>query len=248
MPTTVQITTLEGYSGGWQLENLPDQCPICHAHMSPRVFNGVTNDGSNPNWTEVIMQCTRHECQRLFIAHYLPTATGRARFRFATPVTPSKPLVPDSIATMSPSFCDIYSQALAAEQDFPQLTGMGLRRALEFLIKDYVRNDLPRFLSTTDSTFAALDAQAQSERLAAETAKVLKANISAVINTYIDNAQVRFAASRAIWLGNDETHYVRLWDSHDIQDLKTLIRLTINFLDSVLLTRQYEVDMAHPRK
>src|SRR5687767_10504650 len=98
MPTT-NIRTLDGYSGGWNLESIPDECPICHAHMSPNVLMGVTNDGSNPKWAQVAMQCTRRECQSMFVALYAPgTSTGHARFVRAVPVTPRKPTVPDSVA------------------------------------------------------------------------------------------------------------------------------------------------------
>jgi len=50
-------------------------------------------------------------------------------------------------------------------------------------------------------------------------------------------------AKRATWLGNDETHYLRKWESKDINDLKTLLQLTINSIENQLLAKAYESDM-----
>lgn len=49
---------------------------------------------------------------------------------------------------------------------------------------------------------------------------------------------------RAVWLGNDETHYVRKWEEKDVNDLKLLVRLTVNWIDNVLLTKKYIADMS----
>jgi hypothetical protein len=63
------------------------------------------------------------------------------------------------------------------------------------------------------------------------------------IANYVSDANIKACASRATWLGNDETHYVRKWADRDISDLKTLIRLTVNWIDNVILTQQYMKDM-----
>lgn len=42
-----------------------------------------------------------------------------------------------------------------------------------------------------------------------------------------------------MWLGNDETHYVRKWEASDISDLKMLIDLTAHWMTSELLTERY---------
>lgn len=50
-------------------------------------------------------------------------------------------------------------------------------------------------------------------------------------------------AKRAAWLGNDETHYVRKWETKDVKDLKNLIEISIHWIDMELLTEQYQNDM-----
>ena len=54
------------------------------------------------------------------------------------PKEPVKQEFDDNIGNISPSFCEIYNQAYTAEQtDLNEIAGMGYRKALEFLIKDY---------------------------------------------------------------------------------------------------------------
>ena len=69
------------------------------------------------------------------------------------------------------------------------------------------------------------------------------AYLSTCIAKYVDSPQVRLCAQRAAWLGNDETHYVRKWIDKDINNLKELITLTINWIHSSILTKKYVSDM-----
>ena len=61
----------------------------------------------------------------------------------------------------------------------------------------------------------------------------------ACINDYVTDTNIKECARRATWLGNDETHYERRWNEHDIEDLKVLIDLTKNWIDNELLTEHY---------
>ncbi len=58
---------------------------------------------------------------------------------------------------------------------------------------------------------------------------------------------MKVCASRAAWLGNDETHYERRWEQHDIKDLRLLIRLSVNWIENVILTMEYEEGMPEGR-
>jgi hypothetical protein len=55
-------------------------------------------------------------------------------------------------------------------------------------------------------------------------------------------------AQRAVWLGNDETHYERRWEDKDIDDLKRLITLTVNWIHNDLLTEAVIADMPAGKK
>jgi hypothetical protein len=115
----------------------------------------------------------------------------------------------------------ILNQALAAEAaGLDEVAGIGLRKALEFLIKDYCVYKAPTNEDAIKKKFLG---------------KLIKED---VIDQNIKNC-----AERAVWLGNDETHYVRTWTSHDIKDLKTLITLTTNWIANELLTEKYMKSM-----
>jgi len=205
----------------------PDTCPICHHGVNPRqlgsVFNGTGHMDAEAR-LEIGFQCTRKACGRMFIGTYLPRSAGAQHFFALSSTAPKRAEqeeFPETIKEISPTFVCIYNQAIAAEaQGYDQLTGIGLRKALEFLVKDFACKEYPD----------------QSE-------EIKQKRLAKCIKDHIDDANVRRCAERAAWLGNDETHYIRKWQDKDINDLKTLLRLTVNWLDSVTLTRQYIEEM-----
>jgi hypothetical protein len=110
---------------------------------------------------------------------------------------------------------------LAAEAfGLDQIVGIGLRKALEFLIKDF--------------------AIKQNPESGLEIKRMFLAN---VIKTYVEDQNLKLVAERAVWLGNDETHYERVWDEKDLNDLKRLIHLSVNWIDNVLTTQAYVEEM-----
>jgi hypothetical protein len=65
----------------------------------------------------------------------------------------------------------------------------------------------------------------------------------AVVDEYIADKRIQAAAKRALWLGNDETHYLKKWESHDIEDLIVLIKLTTDWIDIEQLSKKYVREM-----
>jgi hypothetical protein len=123
---------------------------------------------------------------------------------------------PDIIKNISENFIETYRQASVAEQnDLDQICGPGYRKALEFLIKDYI---IYKDISLKES--------------------VEKLLLGKCIDAYITNDKIKDIAKRAAWLGNDETHYIRKWIHKDINDLKMLIDLTIHWIEMENLTEQ----------
>lgn len=137
------------------------------------------------------------------------------------PRTPQKSTFSEEIKSVSPAFIEIFDQALAAEAaNLDQIAGIGFRKALEFLIKDFVIH-----------------------RNGGEAESVKSKLLGKVIKDYIEDPQLKTTAQRATWLGNDETHYVRKWEDRDIDDLKLLIRLSVNWIENILLTERYMKEM-----
>lgn len=210
----------------------PDVCPICHHALRPIHVTG--SFAGRPidigTFLEMVFKCPRHECSRLFIARYrcrsFPADIRRGpkptfEFQHALPFTLKPPDLPEEIKKLSPNFMEIYGQAAAAEQyGLNQIAGVGYRKALEFLVKDYCISRQPDKAEEIKSAF-----------------------LGTCIKTYVDDANTKLCAERAAWLGNDETHYVRRWEDKDIGDLKTLIKLTMAWIQNNLLTAKYFSDM-----
>jgi hypothetical protein len=47
----------------------------------------------------------------------------------------------------------------------------------------------------------------------------------------------------ATYLGNDETHYVRKWDTKDVKDLKNIIHLAVLWIQMEIETARLRADM-----
>jgi hypothetical protein len=221
----VQPHSAAGVIRNAELTGRPDECPRCHHKIVPKELGFIGCGAAATDPVDGYYQCTNRHCERAFVGEYesLPVETNPQRFVFmgSSPVSPQQPAIAESITTLSATFVDIYTQALASESaNLDQLTGIGLRKALEFLVKDFAIHKYP------------LKSEA-----------IRGAPLANCIRDFLDDPNLRMAASRATWLGNDETHYVRRWESKDITDLKNLIRLSMNWVENVLLTEKYGADM-----
>lgn len=126
-------------------------------------------------------------------------------------------------------FVTIFNQSIKAEHnDLDQIAGPGFRKAIEFLIKDFI---ISKFKPD------------ETERID----KIKKMFLAQCIEEFIDNSQIKQCSKRAVWLGNDETHYIRKWDSKDIQDLKTLISMTVNWIELDVKTNEFLSSMPDTR-
>ena len=139
------------------------------------------------------------------------------QFDGLSPYSYDKKIFSDSIEKLSPSFCTIFNEAAEAESGkLTLVAGPGYRKALEFLIKDFLISEYP-----------------------AESGEIKKKWLGDLIRDKIKDTNIKGCAERATWLGNDETHYLRKWDDKDIEDLKNLIKLSVNWTENFLLTKEY---------
>jgi len=105
------------------------------------------------------------------------------------------------------------------------VAGPGYRKALEFLIKDYL------CLAQPD-----------------DGEQIKKVQLGPCITTYVRNEKVKAMAARAVWLGNDETHYTRKWEDKDLEDLKKLIQLTVHWIEMEEMTASVLQEMPEGKK
>lgn len=200
------------------LKKLPDTCPICLFSISP-TYILIYDKG--PTTSELLCGCPRHECGALFFSEYSGGGNWFDLIR-CYPYTKVTKDFPDEISELSPNFVTIFNQAHHAEQEgLDLICGVAYRKALEYLIKDYVIKMNPEGVETIQSM-----------------------PLQQCVKKFITEPTIKNMAERAIWLGNDETHYLRKWESKDLQDLKNLIDLTIYFISMSLKALKYMQEMA----
>jgi hypothetical protein len=204
---------------------MPDECPQCHTkgtfHPLELYYNAY---GHGDRKLEITYRCPNSNCYEVFIAYYemVPNRSAYALRRTAPTQYVARPFS-DTIKAISPDFPKIYNQAQKSETDGQDLIcGPGYRKSLEFLIKDYLIGKATKIE----------DKEA-----------IKKEQLGAAIASRIQDANIKGVAKRAAWLGNDETHYTRKWESKDLQDLKMLIDLTVHWMEAEALTAQLLKDM-----
>jgi hypothetical protein len=201
----------------------PDKCPHCHVGIQPKFFAASVKTNGDRTNIDAVFLCPISRCNKLFIMRchrmWLPSIAQNTEFfvEIIFPVNTVPVEFSEEITKCSPSFCEIYNEAFAAEENgLLHVAGPGYGKALEFLIKDYLVELNPS------------DAEA-----------IKKEFLGHVIKTRVENQNVKNIAERATWLRNDETHYVRKFDKLDLKTLKTLINVTVTWIDNDLKTKRY---------
>ncbi len=202
------------------LEDYPHDCPSCHQKITPN-YNSAT---FNRDLTQIsaLLTCPNPYCETSFVANYLTNDTS-CRFYYESifKVKPQQFTFGKEIEQLSPLFVKIYNEAYFAEQnDLFEICGVGYRKALEFLIKDYIIKNNPN------------DAELIKSIL-----------LGKCIKDFVQNQKIKDTAERATWLGNDHAHYVKKWETKDLSDLKLLIRLSVVWIESEILTDQLVTSM-----
>lgn len=191
-----------------------DECPICHFSLRPEIKQGYfvrLKDGSS---YEAYLVCLCTRCRQMFFIKYSGTchnSISSPTLQKLIPVTPSRVSFSDDLSAISPTFVNTYNQAQFAEsQGLTEICGIGYRRALEFLVKDYLIHLSPDEEDTIKAEF-------------------LGASIKR-----INNDRIKVLAERSTWIGNDETHYVRKHEDFDYTDMKRFIIAMVRYIESEL--------------
>lgn len=118
------------------VDQFPLACPNCRYSVNALYISALRH--SDRVGLDVIFSCPRNSCQRVFVGCYAQTASNSYGLRSEIPVNPVAPANPQEVEAVSPQFATIFSQASKAEAyGLDAIAGVGYRKALEFLIKDY---------------------------------------------------------------------------------------------------------------
>ena len=194
----------------------PSQCPHCHKGMEPTfIFQNAEKDVSYSLW-----KCTFRDCGKQFIVFHKIEGGGIIHLNGYLDGNPIGPFWPETIKNLKSKFIEAYNQALKAEYlGLDEISGMGFRKAIEYLVKDY--------LIQRDSS---LEGKIENKLLAS----VIWENFSSP-----QESDLKDLLQRATWLGNDMTHYLKYHENFDIDDLKELIKLVMDEIHSIEQKRHY---------
>lgn len=193
----------------------PNRCPICHYHGDIAFIHSFqTKDG-----VQIIYQCPYQDCRGYFIGYYGPPI--KKELIKLLPTKPDINQFPEAITEISPMFISIFTEAETARQlGLDQIAGAGLRKAFEFLIKDYAKVLSPDRSKEIEVTYSGN-----------------------VVKEFIADKRIQAVAERTLWLGNDETHYLRKWEKHDLNDLLNLIKITVSWIEIERTSQKYMDEM-----
>lgn len=193
-------------------------CPMCKTSIKPIQLHSVFRIKGSTIYVENFHFCP--SCNHSFISRYegsvdnIGTPISSLSLKSCEPKQFTKQTFDQNLNELSPQFVKIYNQALAAEvSDLDEIAGLGYRKALEFLVKDF-----------------AIHEHSDSEE------KIKSMPLSACIKEYIDAPNIKTLATRSAWIGNDEAHYIRKQEDRDVTDMKSFIQATIYFISMILIT------------
>lgn len=214
MRTSIHAQNLNPYDSNSDIRfslELPTKCPCCKtAYSREPEYTNYFHDSLGTTRAYSTYFCPT--CGRCFFIVYSIQETFHNLHGMPInqyPVSSETTMFSKELATLSPKFVEIYHQAERAENsDLTELCGIGYRKALEFLVKDYAISNHPEFKEQIESF-----------------------PLSKCITDYINNEKIKTLAKASAWLGNDETHYVRIHQNYNVQDLKRFIKATVAYIE-----------------
>lgn len=180
---------------------LPDTCPRCHCKIVPVFINAFR---TRENSLSATFMCPG--CRETFTVSYLLPGKGEIPYGTAViketfPQFTAEIKFSEEICSLSPRFSKVYNQAKTAEDyNLDEIAGLGYRKALEILMKDYAIHNHP-----------------------SEEQEIRKTWLSRCIEQYISNEEIRKLAKASAYIGNDEAHYLKFTDEYGIEELRLFI-------------------------
>lgn len=198
----------------------PNICPLCKHAIKPQTLGIFDFKDEAGNYFASALFLCKH-CYQTFVSLYSCKFSSASSFvtsklLYTEPNQYVAKVFDERIVDLSPKFKKVYNQALAAETcGLDELSGMGYRKALEFLIKDYLIHENPD-----------------------EAEIIRKMELGNCIANKVSNERLKTVASRSAWLGNDQTHYTQRFENKDISDLKNFIDATVYWVSMELITEE----------
>ena len=198
-----------------------EKCSNCNKALAPEKLYSIIIEKNDEYYLYVADFC--NSCKSVLITEYKVNKINDRNFEFekalkTSPQTYQMEKFDENIEKISPQFIKIYNQSLQAEKTgLDEIAGLGYRKSVEFLIKDFAIYKNPEKEDKIKNTW-----------------------MKVCIEKYIDNEQIKVLAERSDWIGNDEAHYVRKQEDRDITDMKRFIKAMVYFIGMTLITEDAE--------
>ncbi|WP_271401535.1 hypothetical protein [Salinicoccus roseus] len=183
--------------------DLPNNCPWCHSNILPEIIGQNEYDyhiDKTIFLASVLLECPN--CGKHFYKSYelyLDVYSFEAHPINENPIPKANFLYPEEVDEICPEFKSIISQTTHAEGlELNHLAGIGYRKSIEFLVKDYLIE------------LKGFDRKSTQTKLLGQCIKD------------IEDERIKTLAKAATWIGNDETHYTRRHDK-SIDDMKKFL-------------------------
>lgn len=198
----------------------PEICPACHHAVKPQELSVHEYKIDQQIWGLSFTYLCQHCYQPFLVFHKCTLARlvnappqYKAQLCFIEPQRFTEQDFDDQVKALSPCFVKIYNQALAAEASaLDEIAGLGYRKAMEFLVKDFCIHKHPN-----------------------DSEKIKALPLGQCIDAYIDTPEIKALATKTAWIGNDEAHYIRKQEDRDIHDMKAFIKALVYFIGMVLI-------------
>lgn len=200
---------------------VPDFCPHCGRVMELEQID-VKYDSTSQHYL-LCARCSIDSCRKFFSLEYgsFKDKYGQLHLFELIPYSYNgfqEPDISKNIISLSPIFAETFLQANIAEgKSLNQVSGIGFRKAFEFLVKDFASYKNPEQIET-----------------------IRKNSVNNVIDKfYKDMPKLKELLHITRKIGNDETHYYREYDDVDVKDLKKLITNFSLYIDMILNIEEY---------
>ncbi len=204
--------------------NDPEECPICHCAWVPNFLGAVCIEQDEYQRVEAIYSCPK--CYRVSTGMYYGDIFDGFKLMKVFPQTPLSQPFSDEIKALSPEFVKIYNEALFAEgYELMELAGIGYRKAIEFLVKDYAISINPE-----------------------KKEDIIKDALGHCIETYIKIPQINNWVKSAVWLGNDQTHYENKHENMGVEEIKILLTASLNYIDYTINSEKLSSELLQNAK
>ena len=194
---------------------LPTFCPVCHTALVPDTLTSVEfNEETDYKKSKLFSLNYCNCCKNCFISEHKFDTTNENGYVFSNsyPAFPVDISFSGNITKLSPGFIRTFNESNRAETlGLLSICGMGYRKSLEYLVKDFIIARKPELKEEIEKT-----------------------SLSVCIQKHIDSQRLKTLATASAWIGNDETHYVRKHEDFGIRDLKKFIHAFVTYIDAEL--------------